>query len=68
MEDSSSDDGEPLASQGRLIFEYLERDLPYIREPFTDKVCLYFNSVYQVSKACVICVQVYIVYKLLKII
>lgn len=40
-EDSSSDDGEPLNSQGRLIFEYLERDLPYIREPFADKVCLF---------------------------
>lgn len=40
-EDSSSDDGEPLSSQGRLIFEYLERDLPYIREPFADKVCLF---------------------------
>lgn len=38
QEDSSSDDGEPLSSQGRLIFEYLERDLPYIREPFADKV------------------------------
>ncbi|KAG7591734.1 hypothetical protein ISN45_Aa01g007280 [Arabidopsis thaliana x Arabidopsis arenosa] len=37
-EDSSSDDGEPLTSQGRLIFEYLERDLPYIREPFADKM------------------------------
>ncbi|XP_018446736.1 uncharacterized protein LOC108818217 isoform X2 [Raphanus sativus] len=41
-EDSSSsdDDGdEPLrSSQGRLIFEYLERDLPYIREPFADKM------------------------------
>ncbi|CAH2037598.1 unnamed protein product [Thlaspi arvense] len=39
QEDSSSDDGEPsLSSQGRLIFEYLERDLPYIREPFADKM------------------------------
>jgi hypothetical protein len=38
QEDSSSDDGEPLSSQGRLIFEYLERDLPYVREPFADKV------------------------------
>uniref|UniRef100_A0A1J3GWF1 DUF789 domain-containing protein n=1 Tax=Noccaea caerulescens TaxID=107243 RepID=A0A1J3GWF1_NOCCA len=38
QEDSSSDDGEPLSSQGRLIFEYLERDLPYIREPLADKV------------------------------
>ncbi|XP_020882523.1 uncharacterized protein LOC9312807 isoform X2 [Arabidopsis lyrata subsp. lyrata] len=37
-EDSSSDDGEPLGSQGRLMFEYLERDLPYIREPLADKV------------------------------
>lgn len=40
QEDSSSDDGEPLSSQGRLIFEYLERDLPYIREPLADKVCV----------------------------
>ncbi|KAF8099295.1 hypothetical protein N665_0247s0073 [Sinapis alba] len=39
LEDSSSgDDGEPLCSQGRLIFEYIERDLPYIREPFADKM------------------------------
>ncbi|CAA7046411.1 unnamed protein product [Microthlaspi erraticum] len=39
QEDSSSDDGESLtSSQGRLIFEYLERDLPYIREPFADKM------------------------------
>lgn len=41
LEDSSSDDGEPLSSHGRLVFEYLERDLPYIREPFADKVCLF---------------------------
>ncbi|EOA38058.1 hypothetical protein CARUB_v10009528mg [Capsella rubella] len=38
QEDSSSDDGESLSSHGRLIFEYLERDLPYIREPFADKM------------------------------
>ncbi|CAN7002738.1 unnamed protein product [Brassica oleracea var. botrytis] len=38
LEDSSSDDGERLGSQGRLMFEYLERDLPYIREPLADKV------------------------------
>ncbi|XP_010554048.1 PREDICTED: uncharacterized protein LOC104823937 isoform X2 [Tarenaya hassleriana] len=37
QEDSSSDDGESL-SQGRMIFEYLERDLPYIREPLADKI------------------------------
>ncbi|CAH8353785.1 unnamed protein product [Eruca vesicaria subsp. sativa] len=35
---SSDDDGESLSSQGRLLFEYLERDLPYIREPFADKM------------------------------
>lgn len=40
LEDSSSDDGERLGSQGRLMFEYLERDLPYIREPLADKVCV----------------------------
>ncbi|KAF8095096.1 hypothetical protein N665_0341s0022 [Sinapis alba] len=39
LEDPSSDDGEPLTSrQGRFVFEYLERDLPYIREPFADKM------------------------------
>jgi hypothetical protein len=43
QEDSSSDDGEPLGSQGRLMFEYLERDLPYIREPFADKVCAFIS-------------------------
>lgn len=43
QEDSSSDDGEPLGSQGRLIFEYLERDLPYIREPLADKVCAFIS-------------------------
>lgn len=41
QEDSYSHDGEALSSQGRLVFEYLERDLPYIREPFADKVCLF---------------------------
>lgn len=35
----SSDDGEPVNSQGYLLFEYLERDLPYSREPLVDKVC-----------------------------
>ncbi|CAN8266985.1 unnamed protein product [Cochlearia groenlandica] len=39
QEESSSDDGgETLSSRGRLIFEYLERDRPYIREPLSDKV------------------------------
>lgn len=35
----SSDDGESVNSQGYLIFEYLERDPPYSREPLADKVC-----------------------------
>lgn len=35
----SSDDGESANSQGYLIFEYLERDPPYSREPLADKVC-----------------------------
>lgn len=35
----SSDDGESLNSQGHLLFEYLERDPPYSREPLADKVC-----------------------------
>lgn len=36
----SSDDGESVNSQGYLLFEYLERDPPYGREPLADKVCL----------------------------
>ncbi|RZB43504.1 uncharacterized protein LOC114403456 [Glycine soja] len=34
----SSDDGESANSQGYLIFEYLERDPPYSREPLADKI------------------------------
>ncbi|XP_028785968.1 uncharacterized protein LOC114741883, partial [Neltuma alba] len=34
----SSDDGESVNSQGCLIFEYLERDPPYSREPLADKI------------------------------
>ncbi|KAK7280436.1 hypothetical protein RJT34_25500 [Clitoria ternatea] len=34
----SSDDGESVNSQGYLIFEYLERDPPYSREPLADKI------------------------------
>jgi hypothetical protein len=37
-EDFSSDEGESVHSQGCLRFEYLERDLPYSREPLADKV------------------------------
>ncbi|KAK2405265.1 hypothetical protein P8452_10791 [Trifolium repens] len=34
----SSDDGESVNSQGYLLFEYLERDPPYGREPLADKI------------------------------
>lgn len=36
-EDCSSDEAESFNSTGRLLFEYLERDLPYSREPLADK-------------------------------
>lgn len=38
QEDFSGDEGESLNAQGRLIFEYLERDPPYSREPLADKI------------------------------
>ncbi|KAK7274253.1 hypothetical protein RIF29_15336 [Crotalaria pallida] len=34
----SSDDGESGNSQGCLLFEYLEQDLPFSREPLADKI------------------------------
>ena len=37
LEDCSSDEAESCNSQGCLLFEYLERDLPYSREPLADK-------------------------------
>lgn len=37
QEDCSSDEAESLNSQGQLLFEHLERDLPYSREPLADK-------------------------------
>ncbi|KAK0573498.1 hypothetical protein LWI29_008951 [Acer saccharum] len=37
-EDFSSDEGEPSNTQGRLIFEYMERNAPYSREPLADKI------------------------------
>ncbi|KAK1258908.1 hypothetical protein QJS04_geneDACA018720 [Acorus gramineus] len=37
QEGFSSDDGEVETSQGCLLFEFLERDLPYCREPLADK-------------------------------
>ncbi|KAG9450515.1 hypothetical protein H6P81_010480 [Aristolochia fimbriata] len=38
QEGFSSDDGEVGNSQGRLLFEYFERDQPYSREPLADKI------------------------------
>ncbi|KAM0986818.1 hypothetical protein EV1_011149 [Malus domestica] len=37
-EDCSSDEGESINSQGCLLFEYFEGDLPYCREPLADKI------------------------------
>ncbi|XP_022945838.1 uncharacterized protein LOC111449961 isoform X1 [Cucurbita moschata] len=38
LEDCSSDEAESCNSQGCLLFEYLERDQPYSREPLADKI------------------------------
>ncbi|KAJ9163320.1 hypothetical protein P3X46_022999 [Hevea brasiliensis] len=38
QEDFSSDEGESMNSQGCLLFEYLEKDPPYSREPLADKI------------------------------
>lgn len=38
QEGFSSDDGGGGNSRGRLLFEYLEQDPPYSREPLADKV------------------------------
>ncbi|KAK6930233.1 Protein of unknown function DUF789 [Dillenia turbinata] len=37
---SSSDEGEFCSTQGQLIFEYLERDSPFSREPLADKASI----------------------------
>lgn len=37
QEGFSSDEGEVENSQGCLLFEFLEQDLPYSREPLADK-------------------------------
>lgn len=44
QEDFSGDEGESLNAQGRLIFEYLERDPPYSREPLADKASTFLLS------------------------
>ena len=48
-QDCSSDEAEFFNSQGRLLFEYLERDLPYLREPLADKASgfLCFDTVFR---------------------
>lgn len=38
QESCSSEDGEVCNSQGHLLFEFLERDPPYSREPLADKI------------------------------
>ncbi|KAL5726484.1 hypothetical protein ACHQM5_009525 [Ranunculus cassubicifolius] len=38
QENSSSDDSETGNSRGHLLFEYLERNPPYSREPLADKI------------------------------
>ncbi|XP_044477455.1 uncharacterized protein LOC123204721 [Mangifera indica] len=38
QEGFSSDDGESGSYQGSLLFEYLEQDTPYSREPLADKI------------------------------
>lgn len=43
MEGFSSDDGDTGNSRGCLLFEYLERDPPYSREPLADKVSSSFE-------------------------
>ena len=43
QEDCSSDEAESPNPQGQLLFEHLERDLPYSREPLADKACKCLN-------------------------
>lgn len=38
QEGFSSDDSEVGSSRGRLLFQYLEQDTPYSREPLADKI------------------------------
>jgi hypothetical protein len=42
----SSDDGEAGNSQGVLLFEFLEQDPPYCREPLADKVCYFLDTIF----------------------
>jgi hypothetical protein len=51
QEGFSSDDGESGDTHGRLLFQYLEFDSPFCREPLTDKarindlVCFVFYGI-----------------------
>nr|CAD1842603.1 unnamed protein product [Ananas comosus var. bracteatus] len=40
----SSDDSDQGNHQGHILFEYLEMDPPYVREPLADKACCIFIS------------------------
>lgn len=44
QEGFSSDDSEARNPQGLLLFEYFEQDLPYSREPLTDKASTDLNT------------------------
>lgn len=46
QEGFSSDDSEAGNSQGLLLFEFLEQDLPYCREPLADKVRYFLHTVF----------------------
>lgn len=45
QEGFSSDDGEAENSQGQLLFEFLEQDLPYCRVPLADKVSYILDTI-----------------------
>lgn len=46
QEGFSSDDSEVGSSGGRLLFQYLEQDTPYSREPLADKASYLSISVF----------------------
>lgn len=46
QEGFSSDDGEAENSQGQLLFEFLEQDLPYCRVPLADKVSYILDTIH----------------------
>lgn len=43
--ESSSDESDSCYRHGQLVFEYLERDPPFCREPLTDKVGDFYLAV-----------------------